>query len=549
MSVDPGKKIYIYDNTIREASQRAGISLTPSDRIALAEMLDELGADYIEGGLAGGSPKDDVFYDQMRSVVLKHAKLVAFGSTVRPGIEPASDPMIRALLDAGTEYVSIFGKASSFHAREILGVTEEENVKIIYDTVSFLSGRGKKVFFDAEQFFDGFSESPDYAIRCIEAAHGAGAFAIILCDTNGGTLPFRIVEIIESVKERLPEVAGMLGIHAHNDSGTADYATVEAVRHGASVCQMTLNGWGERCGNANLFTVVPVLQLKLGYDCVPDTQMLYNYSHAACEIANTKMWEFSPFVGRNAFSHKAGVHADAVSKTSRSYEHVSPESVGNSRNVMISEQSGKSAVAVKIKKLLPGIEIDKEKASVIIEKVKSLELLGYTFEGADASLEMLVRELLGIRRNWFRMSSYKVIVLGESDEKGIYESKTKEIIKSREALLPTAGAMVDVAVDDEQEITAANGIGPVDALDKALRKALSRFYPEIAKMHLVDYKVRVLESKLATASVVRVVIESSDGRDTWCTVGVSGDIIKASFDALCDSYDYMLENLSVSGDE
>ncbi|MBP1587086.1 MAG: citramalate synthase [Clostridia bacterium] len=542
------KKILIYDNTIREASQRAGISLTPSDRIAIAEMLDGMGVDFIEGGLAGGSPRDDVFYREMQSRLLKHAKLVSFGSTVRPGTPVNDDPMLQALLDTGTEYVAVFGKASSFHAKEILGITEEENLKIISDTVSYLTARGRKVFFDAEQFFDGYVESPEYAVKCIRAAHEAGAFTIVLCDTNGGTLPFRVAEIMDEVLEACPEIAGKLGIHAHNDSGTADYATVEAVRHGASVCQVTLNGWGERCGNANLFTVVPVLQLKLGYDCIPDTQPLYNYAHACCETANIKMFEFAPFVGRNAFSHKAGVHADAVSKSSRSYEHVSPEKVGNSRNVMVSEQSGKAAVTVKLRKLLPGIELDKGKAAVITEKVKSLELLGYTFEGADASLEMLVRELLGIRRNWFRMSSYKVIVFGESDEKGIYESKTNEIIKSREALMPTAGAMVDVAVDSEQEITAANGIGPVDALDKALRKALSRFYPEIAKMHLVDYKVRVLESRLATASVVRVVIESSDGHDTWCTVGVSGDIIKASFDALCDSYDYMLENLSAGGD-
>ena len=542
------KKILIYDNTIREASQRAGISLTPSDRIAIAEMLDGMGVDFIEGGLAGGSPRDDVFYREMQSRLLKHAKLVSFGSTVRPGTPVNDDPMLQALLDTGTEYVAVFGKASSFHAKEILGITEEENLKIISNTVSYLTARGRKVFFDAEQFFDGYVESPEYAVKCIRAAHEAGAFTIVLCDTNGGTLPFRVAEIMDEVLEACPEIAGKLGIHAHNDSGTADYATVEAVRHGASVCQVTLNGWGERCGNANLFTVVPVLQLKLGYDCIPDTQPLYNYAHACCETANIKMFEFAPFVGRNAFSHKAGVHADAVSKSSRSYEHVSPEKVGNSRNVMVSEQSGKAAVTVKLRKLLPGIELDKGKAAVITEKVKSLELLGYTFEGADASLEMLVRELLGIRRNWFRMSSYKVIVFGESDEKGIYESKTNEIIKSREALMPTAGAMVDVAVDSEQEITAANGIGPVDALDKALRKALSRFYPEIAKMHLVDYKVRVLESRLATASVVRVVIESSDGHDTWCTVGVSGDIIKASFDALCDSYDYMLENLSAGGD-
>jgi 2-isopropylmalate synthase len=534
------RHVVIYDTTLREGSQCVGISLTVADRIRLFNELDNLGVDFIECGLAGGSPKDDAFYKELANIRPVHAKPVAFGSPLKPYEDADKSPMLKALLEAGTEYVTVFGKASSFQAREILGVTEGENLSMIEKTVSRLVLCGKKVFFDAEHYFDGFSENREYALDCLRTALGAGAECVVLCDTNGGVLPYRQREIIDETLREMPEIEGKFGIHAHNDSGAADYATVEAVLAGAFMAQVAVNGWGERCGNANLFTVVPNLTLKLGCDCIPDLGKLYSFAQRACEISNTKMWDFSPYVGRNAFSHKAGVHIDAVRKNSSSYEHVPPEAVGNSRRIMLSEQSGRAAVIAKVGELLPKLGCDADSAALIIDKIKELELEGYRFEGADASFEMLVKELLGIRRSWFILNTYKVVVF-DNDAGEKYAAKQIEQ-EPGTPQIPTASAIVDVTVDGREEITAANGIGPVDALDKALRKALTSFYPVIGRMHLVDYKVRVLESTLATASVVRVVVESSDGTNKWCTVGVSGDIIKASFDALVDSYDFMLDN-------
>ena len=527
------KHVSIYDTTLREGSQCVGISFTLADKLSLCHELDSLGVDYIEGGLAGSSPKDDSFYTEMREKPLSHAKLVAFGQTVRPGIDPEDDKMLAALVDAGTEYVAVFGKTSIDQAVEVLGVTPEENVKMISDTVRYLINKGKKVFFDAEHYFDGFKASTEYAVKCINAAIDAGAFSVVLCDTNGGVLTFEIEDIINKTLAEIPALKGNFGIHVHNDSGTADYSTIEAVRLGANVAQVAVNGWGERCGNANLFTVVPNLSLKLGYDTIPDLSVLYDFAHRFCETANVKMWEFSPFVGKYAFSHKAGVHIDAVRKVSSSYEHVEPEAIGNSRKFMLSEQSGRAAVIAKVGELLPRLGCNVSDAGIIVDKIKELELEGYRFEGADASFEMLVKDILGIRKSWFNINTYKVVVF-DSDDATSHGKDDKSGV--------TASAIVDVTVDNRREITADNGIGPVDALDKALRKALTSFYPSIADMHLVDYKVRVLESRLATASVVRVVIESSNGKRNWCTVGVSGDIIKASFDALIDSYTYMLDN-------
>ena len=539
------KHVVIYDTTLREGSQCVGISLTVADRMRLFNELDSLGVDFIECGLAGGSPKDDAFYRELANIKPAHAKPVAFGATLKPYEDPEKSPMFKALIAAGTEYVTVFGKASEFQVREILGVTVDENLMMIEKTVSRLVMSGKKVFFDAEHYFDGFSGNKEYALDCLRTALGAGAECVVLCDTNGGVLPYRQREIIRETLREMPEIEGKFGIHAHNDSGSADYATVEAVIAGAFMAQVAVNGWGERCGNANLFTVVPNLTLKLGYDCIPDLEKLCSFAQRACEISNTKMCDFSPYVGRNAFSHKAGVHIDAVCKNSAAYEHVAPETVGNSRRIMLSEQSGRAAVIAKVGELLPKLGCDMDSAAMIIDKIKELELGGYRFEGADASFEMLVKQLLGIRRSWFILNTYKVVVF-DNDAGEKYAAKQPpqdpDNSNSMTPQVPTASAIVDVTVDGREEITAANGIGPVDALDKALRKALTSFYPVIGRMHLVDYKVRVLESTLATASVVRVVVESSDGTNKWCTVGVSGDIIKASFDALVDSYDFMLDN-------
>ena len=517
------KRVKVYDTTLREGMQRVGTSYSIGDKIQLAMLLDEIGVAYIEGGFPGGNPKDLAFYKRMRDIKLKNSKLVAFGPTCRPGVSPEKDSFIGAVLEADTEVVSIFGKSSLFHVNEILGCSAEENLRMIKDSVAFMKDNGKEVFFDAEHFFDGYKENNDYALKTIEAAVSSGCDYVILCDTNGGILSKEAETIVGSVLDNIPELAGHIGVHIHNDSGFAVAATLAAVESGADLVQVTLNGWGERCGNADLFSVVPNLQLKMGYQCISDITSLYRQAHKASEIANIKMNEFAPYVGKNAFSHKAGVHIDAVVKNPYSYEHICPEMVGNERRYMLSEVSGKAAVLAKVEKLLPSLGCEKEDAVVIADRLKAMELEGYQFEGADASFEMLVKKLLNKHKEWFVLNNYKVFTVN-NDEVGTV----------------TASAIVDVTVDGVQEVTAANGIGPVDALDGALRKALGRFYPCISEMRLVDYKVRVLESKLATASVVRVVIESSDGESTWCTVGVSGDIIQASFLALVDSHEYLL---------
>lgn len=517
------KPVKIYDTTLREGMQRVGTSFSVGDKIQMALLLDEIGVHYIEGGFPGGNPKDVAFYEQMRSVRLKNAKLVAFGATCRVRSRPEEDPMMQALVRAGTEAVCIFGKSSMMHVREILGCTPDENLEIIRSSIRFLKDCGKEVFFDAEHFFDGYREDAEYAVRTVRTAQEAGCDAVVLCDTNGGSLPEEIRDIFLSVSSETPPWSGGWGIHAHNDSGLASASCLAAVSAGADLVQVTLNGWGERCGNADLFTVVPNLQLKKGIPCLPDLSCLSAQAHRAAEIMNTKLDEFSPYVGKNAFSHKAGVHINAVEKNPASYEHVTPESVGNERRYMLSEVSGRSAVMAKVRALLPKLGCDEKEAEAVAKHLKSLELQGYQFEGADASFEMMVKKLLGIRKEWFHLNNYKVMTFNKDDSDSV-----------------TASAIVDVSVDGTEEVTAANGNGPVDALDRALRKALERFYPCIAAMYLVDFKVRVLESRLATASVVRVVIESTDGESSWSTVGVSGDIIQASFFALVDSHEYML---------
>lgn len=517
------KTVKIYDTTLREGMQRVGTSFSLGDKMQLALLLDSIGVSYIEGGFPGGSPKDMAFYRKMKDVTLKNSKLVAFGPTVKAGIAPEDDPMIQALLEAETACVAIFGKCNINQVIDVLNVTPDDNIRMIKDTVKYLKDNNKYVFFDAEHFFSGMDTDAAYALSCIAAAKDAGADVVVLCDTNGGMLPDDIEKSVKIAKNSLGETA--IGIHAHNDTGCADYSTLKAVTAGCDIAQVTVNGWGERCGNANLFTVVPNLKLKLGYDCVKDLTVLYDAAHKASEIANIKTSEFSPYVGRNAFSHKAGVHIDAVMKNSSSYEHISPETVGNTRKFMLSEQSGRAAVLAKLDELLPRLGASRETASSIAEQVKEMELRGYQFENADASFEMMVKRLLKIEKKWFSLNNYRVVAFDNAEEGK-----------------PTASAIVDLTVDNREEITAANGIGPVDALDGALRKALSVFYPEISKIRLEDYKVRVLESRMATASVVRVVIEFTDGERNWCTVGVSGDIIQASFNALVDNYEYFLDN-------
>lgn len=517
------KKIIIYDTTLREGMQNVGISYTVKDKIRLAKLLDEIGVSYIEGGIPGANPKDDEFYRESSKLKLKNAKVTAFGSTCHLGIKPENDLLMQALLNAGTDSVCIFGKSWLLHVRDILGCSPEENLSIIYDSVSFLKAAEKEVIFDAEHFFDGYKENKDYALETIKVAFDGGADFIVLCETNGGILPSEFSAILDDVIKYFPDKKEKLGVHVHNDSGMAVANSVIAAEKGLSMIQVTLCGWGERCGNADLFSVVPNLQLKCGFECVENLEFLYEAASKASGIANIKLNKAAPYVGSNAFCHKAGMHIDAVMKNPVSYEHISPDKVGANSRFMISEVSGKAAVIDKIKKLLPDVSEHDIEPSAIAEKIKKLELDGYQFEDADASFDIMVRRLLGIQKEWFKLESYKVVNYNQ-DEKG----------KS------TASAVVDVFVDGEEEVTAANGIGPVDALDGAFRKALGRFYPQISQMRLVDYKVRVLDTKQATASVVRVVIESTDGESVWSTVGVSADIIEASFYALTDSHEFFL---------
>lgn len=517
------KKIIIYDTTLREGMQNVGISYTVKDKIRLAKLLDKIGVSYIEGGIPGANPKDDEFYREISSVKLQNAKVTAFGSTCHPGMKPEDDLLLKALINAGTESVCIFGKSWILHVKDILGCSAEENLRIIRDSVAFLKNSGKEVIFDAEHFFDGYKEDKSYALQTIAAAFNGGADYVVLCETNGGVMPGEFSAILDDVIAEFPDKKNFFGVHVHNDSGMAVANSVIAAEKGISMVQVTLNGWGERCGNADLFSVVPNLQLKCGFDCVDNIAYLSEAAAKASNIADIKLNKSAPYVGSNAFCHKAGMHIDAVMKNPTSYEHITPEKVGATSRFMISEISGKAAVIEKIKKLLPDVAENDIEPSAIAEKIKKLESEGYQFEDADASFEIMVRRLLGIQKEWFKLESYKVVNYNQ-DEKG----------KS------TASAVVDVFVDGEEEVTAANGIGPVDALDGAFRKALGRFYPQISQMRLVDYKVRVLDTKQATASVVRVVIESTDGESVWSTVGVSADIIEASFYALTDSHEFFL---------
>ena len=509
-------KIHIYDTTLRDGMQGVGAHFTLEDKVRIARLLDSMGVSYIEGGGPGFNPKDAEFFARMEKEPFLHSQLVAFGSTCRADTAAAQDRGLQLLADTSVKCVCIYGKSWKLHVDKVLGTTPERNLDIIRDSVRYLTERGKEVFFDAEHFFDGYRDDPDYAVSVVKCAFDAGASRVFLCDTNGGTDTERMIEILES-----PAIKTFqhIGIHAHNDIGMAVSNAIAAAGHGADCLQVTLNGLGERCGNSDLFSVIPGLQVKQGLWCVPEETVknLTAYYYKASDILNMKAFSRAPYVGRNAFSHKGGVHIDAMLKNEKAYEHMAPEAVGNTRRMVLSEVSGKAAVVSKIKKLLPDISVDTESASNVLERLKSLEFEGFQFEGADASFELMVRRTLGIDKCFFRLMDHKIVASGQK-----------------------SSAIVDVWVDEQEEITAANGMGPVDSLDKAFRKALVKFYPELNKMRLIDYKVRVLDSNMATASKVRVLIESTDGEKNWVTVGVSEDIIEASWQALVDAHEYML---------
>ncbi|MBI2082993.1 MAG: citramalate synthase [Deltaproteobacteria bacterium] len=512
------KKIDLYDTTLRDGAQGEGVSFSVEDKLRISHKLDELGVSYIEGGWPGSNPKDDEFFS--KKIKLHSAKLVAFGSTRRRGVKAGQDKVLTSLLKAGTSVVTIFGKSWDLHVRETLRASLEENLEIIADSVSFLKKRTDQVFFDAEHFFDGFRANRSYALKAIRTATEAGADLIVLCDTNGGTLPFEVAEVVRAVHR---EIRTPLGIHCHNDGELAVANSLAAVKEGAIQIHGTINGFGERCGNANLISIAANLKLKMGLSCLSDPQLkrLRETSHFVDELMNRSHTSHQPFVGNSAFAHKGGVHASAVMKNWRTYEHIHPETVGNRRRILISDQSGRSNVLYKANQF--GLKLKDEETRDLLKSLKDLENRGFEFEGAEASFEILMKKVLKKHRRFFRLIGFRVI-----DEKRTVGEA------------PFAEATIQMEVDGKIEHTAANGVGPVNALDNALRKALERFYPKLKEVQLVDYKVRVLPGPKGTSSLVRVLIESQDKKEKWGTVGVSENIIEASWMALVDALEYKL---------
>lgn len=507
-------RITVFDTTLRDGAQMEGITLSLEDKNEIISSLDAIGIDFIEGGMPASNPTDRQLFSSRTE--LKNSKLVAFGSTHKPGTSPEDDAGLRALRDAKTEWVCIFGKAWDFHVTDVLRITKEENISLIRDSVAYLVENGKRVIFDAEHYFDGYASDRDYALSVVRAAREAGAEWITLCDTNGGTLPS---DIADATEDTLLEVGDCLGIHCHNDCDLAVACTLSAVDAGARMVQVTVNGLGERCGNANMCSVLPDLALKMGYEVGADITKLTKVSHAVSEIANMTHNSFMPYVGSKAFTHKGGMHIDALLKDPRTYEHVPPESVGNHRSLLISEMSGKAGIIKKLEDMK--LEPTDERVSKILGRIKDLEGHGYQFEAADASLELLIRRTCGLKDVPFEIPAFRIYI----DDIGDGRTKSEASIK-----------VVDA--NGDMEHTASDGDGPVDAMNNALRKALSKFFPEIDKLRLIDYKVRVLDERAATAAPVRVMIRTTDGRDKWTTVGVSTNVIEASLIALVDSMEY-----------
>ncbi len=516
------ESLFLYDTTLRDGAQSEDVSFSVDDKLRIARMLDELGFAYIEGGWPGSNPRDMAFFDRARTLEFKHAKLAAFGSTRRAKNRAEDDPNIRALLEAETPVVTIFGKSWLLHVHAALQISERENLDIIADSVAYLVARGREVVYDAEHFFDGYKHNAEYAISTLCLAKAAGAGAIVLCDTNGGTLPHEVEQIVSQVRR---SVDGPLGIHTHNDGELAVANTLAAVRNGAVHIQGTMNGYGERCGNANLCSVLPNLQLKMGYPCIGEDRLarLTDVSRQIADLANLSHRKNLPFVGQSAFAHKGGVHVNAVMKDPATYEHIDPVIVGNRRRVLVSDLSGKSNVAYKAKELGIDTDDDPNLLQRVVDEVKEREHRGYHYEDADGSLEILIAQQRDAWQESFTLDGFKVIIHKESSDAE-----------------PVSEAMLKVRVAGEVEHTVAEGNGPVNALDKALRKALEKFYPELKNAVLSDYKVRVLDGYDGTSAQVRVMITTRDDQASWNTVGVSTNIIEASWKALVDSISYYL---------
>lgn len=515
------KQIILYDTTLRDGTQGEEVTLSAEDKLRLAQKLDEFGIQYVEGGWPGSNPKDARFFEMARKTAFRSARLTAFGSTCRSQTRPEDDQNIQALLRTELESVTIFGKSWDLHATEILGISLDENAALIEDSVSYLQSRGRHVIYDAEHFFDGYKRNPGYALRTIQAAVRGGAHVVVFCDTNGGSLPNEVHRIVTEAMKDLPVPTG---IHTHNDCGLALANSLAAVQAGVSMVQGTINGYGERCGNTDLVTVMGNLQIKMGYQCVPQEklQRLRELSRYVSEVANVPPFKRAAFVGKSAFAHKGGVHVSAILRNPAAYEHIDPELVGNQRRVIVSDLSGKSNIEYKAREMgihLGGNGFGSEK---IVQEIKKLEDQGFQFDAAEGSLELLMKKVTGQFQDPFHLESLRITM--EKNRSGP----------------STSHATIKISVAKEQEITAAEGEGPVNALDNALRKALYKFYPQVEEMRLVDFKVRVIDGSDGTAAKVRVQIESRDSKEIWSTIGVSENVIEASWQALVDSIQYKL---------
>jgi 2-isopropylmalate synthase len=512
----------LYDTTLRDGSQGEGINFSLMDKLNIAARLDEFGVHYIEGGWPGSNQKDIAFFEEAKKRQWSHAKITAFGSTRRPHTQAKEDPQIQLLLEAETPVITFFGKSWILHVEEVLRTTPEENLEMIHDTVSFLKSEGREVIYDAEHFFDGYATDPDYATQTVQAAAAAGADFVTLCDTNGGRLP---TEIKEVTGKMIKAVSTRVGIHTHNDCGLGVANAIAAVEAGASQVQGTINGFGERTGNCNLTSVIPILQLKLNQQVLPDNhlQQLTALSRYVDEIANLNHDIRAPFVGQTSFAHKGGMHVNAINKSAVSYNHIEPEKVGNHQRILVGELSGRTNVMMKAREL--GLQLDEkaESTRAILEQIKDKESQGYEFEAADATFQLMVQRHLQPLRQWFKLEEYHVSMRRNS----VHGFTNCE-------------ATIKIHVDGDLIHMVANGDGPVNALDNSLRRALKEKYPEVTDLQLIDYKVRIIDSKAGTAAKIRVFIESSDGEKSWGTVGVSDNVIEASWLALVDSIEFYL---------
>ena len=515
------RQIYVYDTTLRDGTQREGISLSCDDKLRIAQKLDDLGVAYIEGGWPGSNPKDVEFFERAGELNLAHAKIAAFGSTCRVGTDPAEDDNIQAMLDSGAPVCTVVGKSWGLHVKDVLKTTPEENLRIIKESVSYLISQGREVVYDAEHFFDGYKSNPDYAMQTLGAAVEGGAETVVLCDTNGGALPWEVAQVMLEIKAKFPDV--MLGIHAHNDGECGVANTIIAVDQGATHIQGTINGYGERCGNANLCSAIADLELKMGYNCLPEGNLpdLTDISHFVAEVANLAPDEHMPFVGQSAFAHKGGIHVAAMRRNVNSYQHIDPTLVGNQMRTVVSELSGRGNLFSKAEELELDVE-DGQAVAAVLEEIKALEARGFSFEAAEASVALMLHRHKQDYEPPFELIDFSATV-EHRQGRGLF-----------------AEATVKVCVDGEVFHTVADGNGPVNALDAALRKALLPVYPRLGEFQLADYKVRILDSDSGTAATTRVLIDTQNHHNRWSTVGASANIIEASWLALADSMEYGL---------